>query len=118
MENLNEELLPGADIGYHFSNGKWSVGCTYKKFRLNNNGMKLLVMNDEGLKELHFDCENKTVTAVITQSTRSEKAPRKADLSDEPQFFEELRENIEEILLKGKYDSVTPNEDRTIFKIS
>lgn len=120
MENLNEKLLLDADIGYHFSNGKWSVGCTYKKFRLNNNGMKLLAMNDEGLKELHFDCENKTVTAVITQSsTRWEKdPPRKADLSDDPQFFEDLRENIEEILLKGKYDSVTPNEDRTIFKIS
>lgn len=41
-----------------------------------------------------------------------------ADLSDDIQFFEELRENIEDIILTGGYDTITPNEDRTIFEIS
>jgi hypothetical protein len=38
-------------------------------------------------------------------------------LSETPVFFEEIRENLEEILLTGGYGSVTPNEERTVFEV-
>lgn len=103
---------------YSYSNSKWSVYAGTRKFQLNNEGIKLVALGEEQLSEICFDNENKTISLTVETPTLSEKAPRKADLSDDTQFFNELRENIEEILLKGNYDSVTPNEDRTIFKIS
>ena len=103
---------------YFYSNGKWSVSANDISFKLNNKGIKLWAKREEQLSEICFDVENKTVSLKVETHTLPENAPTKVDLSDDPQFFEDLRENIEEILLKGGYDSVTPNEDRTIFKIS
>ena len=103
---------------YFYSNSKWSVSANDISFKLNNKGIKLWAKREEHLTEVSFDIENKTVSLQVETPVLSEKAPRKVDLSDDPQFFEDLRENIEEILLKGEYSSVTPNEDRTIFKIS
>lgn len=102
---------------YSYSNSKWSVYSGARKFLLNNKGIKLAAKREEQLSEICFDVENKTVSLKVETPTLPSNAPRKADISDDPQFFEDLRENIEEILLKGEYDSVTPNEDRTIFKI-
>ena len=43
----------------------------------------------------------------------------KVDLSDAPEFFEELRKEIETILTKiGTFKSVTPNADRTVFEVT
>ena len=102
---------------YSYSNSKWSVYAGARKLQLNNKGIKLVALGEEQLSEVCFDVENKTVSLKVETPILPEKAPRKVDLSDDPQFFEDLRENIEEILLKGNYDSVTPNEDRTIFKV-
>lgn len=103
---------------YSYSNGKWSVSANHNSFKLNNKGIKLAAKREEQLSEICFDVENKIVSLTVETPALPPHVPRKVDLSDDPEFFEDLRENIEEILLKGKYDSITPNEDRTIFKIS
>ena len=102
---------------FSYSNGKWSVSANNNSFKLNNKGIKLWAKKEEQLSEIRFDTENKIVSLTVEKATLPPNAPRKVDLSDDPQFFEDLRENIEEILLKGNYDSITPNEDRTIFKV-
>jgi hypothetical protein len=103
---------------YQYSNGLWTVTCIWRNFKLNNKGIKLWAKGDEGLYKIIFDVESKTVSVKITNPTLPPKAPRIADLSDDPLFFEELRDNLETILLTGTYSSVKPNENRTVFEIS
>ena len=40
------------------------------------------------------------------------------DSLDKIRYFDELRNNIENVLLTGGYSSVIPNENRTVFEIS
>lgn len=103
---------------YYYSNCTWAVTCSYKRFKLNNKGIKLWAKEDEALTKIIFDTNNKTVSVVVSNPVLGPNCPRMADLSDDIQFFEELRENIEDIILTGGYDTITPNEDRTIFEIS
>ena len=99
--------------------GDWVADCYGKTFKVNNNGIKLCARNDENLEQVIFDTEKKTVSVKVKTPTLSDKVPRILDLSNDTEFFEELRNNIEELLTQknGKYISVTPNEDRTIFEV-
>lgn len=99
--------------------GDWVADCYHKRFKVNNNGIKLWAKEDENLEQVIFDTEKKTVSVKVKTPTLSDKAPRTLDLSNDVEFFEALRKNIEELLTqeKGKYTSVIPNEDRTIFEI-
>ena len=123
MENYSPKSEDGNRYGYDFHLGNWSLHCSGKKFRLNNNGIKLYVKEDEGLNKVVFDPEKKTVEVVVSTPTAVECTPRIADLSDSPEFFNELHEHIEEVLLAkdyfgNEYKSVTPNKDRTVFEVA
>lgn len=104
--------------GNGFVFGEWSARCTGKRFKVNNSGIKLIAKEDENLEKVIFDVEKKTVAVSVRNPTLSEKAPRIVDLSDATAFFEELRKEIESLLLKGSFNSVTPNADRTVFEVS
>ena len=115
--------MENKDFKIEFSDGfqmaDWGVACWGKTFKVNNNGIKLAAREDEELERIIFDIEKKTVSVIVKNPTLSEKAPRVLDLSDATDFFDELRKNIENILMvKGTFKSVTPNEDRTIFEVS
>ena len=103
--------------GYHGIVDPWSVSCQTKTFRVNNHGIKLYARYDEGLKRVIFDPEKFTVEVVIATPIVPSQMPRIVDLSEGKTFFEELRNNLEEILIEGEYPKVTPNEDRTIFEV-
>lgn len=96
----------------------WSVICDAKKFQMNNSGIKLVARGDEGLCRVVFDVDKKKIEVIVANPTLPPKVPRVVDLSDTPVFFEEIRENLEEILLTGGYGSVTPNEERTVFEVT
>lgn len=100
--------------------GEWSACCCCgKTFQVNNNGIKLVAREDEGLEKIIFDTEKKTVLVKVKNPTLSEKAPRILNLSNSIEFFEGLRKNIEKILTTegGKFTSVTSNADRTVFEV-
>ena len=102
-----------------FQMGNWSASCWGKTFKLNNHGIKLVARSDEGLEKVIFDAEKKTVAVKVKNPTLPEKCPRIVDLSDAPEFFEELHNDLEKLLtIKGKFKSVTPNADRTVFEVS
>ena len=102
-----------------FQMGNWSVTCSGNKIQLNNHGIKLVAKGDEGLEKVIFDVEKKTVAVSVKNPTLPEKCPRKVDLSDAPEFFEELHNDLEKLLtIKGEFKSVTPNADRTVFEVS
>ncbi len=102
-----------------FQMGNWSASCWGKTFKLNNHGIKLVARSDEDLEKVIFDAEKKTVAVSVKNPTLPEKCPRIVDLSDAPEFFEELRNGLEKLLtIKGKFKSVTPNADRTVFEVS
>ena len=107
------------DFSDGFQIGNWGVVCWGKRFKLNNNGIKLVAKEDEGLEKVVFDIDKKTVSVIIKTPTLSKEAPRIVDLSESVEFFEELRKNLEMVLTKiGTFSSVTPNSDRTIFEVS
>lgn len=113
----------GKHVGFDYVCGNWSVSCFGRHFRINNKGIKLAVEKGEELKKVIFDTEKKTIEVVVENSI-SPKVPRVADLSDAPEFFDEIHNGLKEILLtksniddKPFYDSVTPNEDRTVFEV-
>ena len=102
-----------------FQMGDWGVTCYRKTFRVNNHGIKLAAIEDEDLEKIIFDVEKKTVSVKVKNPTLPAKVPRIVDLSDTIEFFEELRKDIENVLTtkNGKFTSVTPNDDRTVFEI-
>ena len=117
MENNAPEGFKNWQYSFYSSSDEdyWHVYCS-RHFVLNHHkGIRLYVKGDEELNKVIFDINKKTVEVVV--STPSAKRPRKADVSDNPTFFEELRANIEEVLLTGGYSSVKPNEERTIFEV-
>lgn len=116
MENIefNEEYLKVYKVG------DWTVSCSGRRFKINNNGIKLFVREDEELEKILFDVDKKTVSVKVKNPTLSEKVPRVLDLSNDIEFFEALRKDLEMILTTkwGKFTSVIPNEDRTNFEVS
>ena len=101
--------------------GDFTATCSRKSFIINNHGMKLVARDDENLKKIIFDTEKKTVSVVVTTPTLPNNAPRIVDLSENAEFFDELRNNIEKILINktwSDFTSVIPNEDRTVFEVS
>lgn len=115
MKNTVSEL--SKDYCYTYSNGTWSVTCISRTFRLNNNGIKLIARCDEGLKKVVFDPDRYTITVEVANKVLSDRMPRIAYLSDDRQFFNELRENLETVLTTGTYASVKSNENRTVFEV-
>ena len=107
-----------------FEVGDYSARCVGTWFQINkggeNHGIKLVGGAYEGLEKIVFDLEKKTVSVVIKKPTLPPNAPRILDLTEAPDFFDGLRENIETILTTqhAKFKTVTPNEDRTVFTIS
>ena len=102
-----------------FRDGDWIAPCWGYRFKINHNGIKLIAYESEALEKIIFDTEKKTVSVVV-KNPQLPNAPRTVDVSENPDFFEAVRENIEKILTTGggRYKTVTPNEDRTVFTIS
>lgn len=115
-KKVNQSLSPDS-FSSNFGTDKWTVNCWYDNFVINNHGMKLVAKGEEGIKKVVFDPERKTVQVVVTTPVLSEKAPRIVDLSEDVDFFEKLRNNIEEVLTTSKYYKVTANGDRTVFDV-
>lgn len=102
-----------------FTYENWTISSSNKKFRINNHGIKLIARNDEELQQVIFDTEKKTVTVVVKNNLIPNNPPRTLDLSNDVDFFEDLRNNLEEILtIESAFNSVTPNDNRSIFQIS
>lgn len=115
MEN-NLAILKNTDFGG--SIGEWSVHSHGKLFRINNNGIKLWARGDEGLYKIVFDVEKKTIEVFVAKPTLPAHCPRKVSLKDAELFFNEIRNNLEDILIrKNNFSSVIPNEDRTVFEV-
>ena len=107
------------DFSDGFQMGDWGVACWGKRFKVNNNGIKLIAGEDEDLEKVIFDVKKKTVSVIVKNPTLPTKVPRVVDLSEASNFFEELRNNIEKVLtVIGTYTSVKPNTERTIFEVS
>ena len=70
------------DFSDGFQIGNWGVVCWGKRFKLNNNGIKLVAKEDEGLEKVVFDIDKKTVSVIIKTPTLSKEAPRIVDLSE------------------------------------
>ena len=116
---LSEEVKNYLEANKPLMVGNWSASCWGKRFKVNNNGIKLVAKEDEDLEKIIFDTDKKTVSVKVKTPTLSDKAPRTVDLSDATEFFEEVRKNIENILTeKGDFEKVTTNADRTVFEIS
>ena len=104
--------------------GDWSASCYGYMFKMNNNGIKFLFLLYEEVEKVIFDTDKKTVTVTVNNPMVRNYCPRTVDLSDTPEFFEEVRKNFINILTDKKFDkgfhaeSVTANENMTEFKIS
>ena len=103
-----------------FEMGDWRVACAGKEFEVFRNQVRKLISGeDENLEKIVFDVEKKTVSVKVKNSRLPEDTPRIVDLSEAPEFFEELRKDIESVLTEtGNFGPVTPNADRTVFEIS
>ncbi|MBP5518087.1 MAG: hypothetical protein J6X91_05465 [Bacteroidales bacterium] len=99
--------------------GEWSATSYNRTFKVNNKGIKLAAREDENLEWVLFDLNKKTVSVKVKNPTLPLNVPRVLDLSEAAEFFEELRKNIEMLLMtRGTFVSVTPNADRTVFEIA
>ena len=115
MENQAIECT--RDFAFSCTINDWAVTCYYKTFKINHDGIVLIARNDECLKTIKFDVDDKTIELIVANPKLPPNAPRKVDLKDEHEFFEEIRLNLELILTTGSFSSVKSNEDRTIFEI-
>ena len=115
MENQAYKTFRESSFEYK-SNG-WTVRCHSKSLILSNHGWKLCAKYDEILKQVIFDTDKKTITAKVDNPLLADNAPRTADLSSVPELFEDIRSNIEKILITGTYEKVVPNHERTIFEV-
>lgn len=111
---------------YPFEVGDYNATCNGWRFLVSkrgaDHGMKLVAAASEGFEKIIFDPEKKTVTVEVKKKRLPARTPRTLDLTDAPEFFDGLRDNIEDIILKQQrreiFKSVTPNEDRTVFTVS
>lgn len=114
---MQMENLVCGDISkycFDYTDGKWSVNTSGGILRLLHQGIKLYLARQEKITEITFDADKKIVELFVSNPV-IEKTPRKADMSDDESFFNELREKIEEIVLIGCGVTLTPNSDRTKF---
>jgi len=111
-----EEFGNFSSFGFYF--GDWIVTATRDRFRINNKGIKMLVTKEEDLKKVIFDTKTKTISMVVENPTLQAQS-RTLVLENDIELFEEIRKDIEHLLTKmHMVESVTPNEDRTVFEIN
>ena len=115
MENQAIECT--RDFTFKCTMNGWTITCYNKTFKINHNGIVLIARNDECLKTIKFDIDDKTIELIVVNPKLPLNAPRKVDLKTAQKFFEEIRLNLELILMAGTFSSVKPNEDRTVFEI-
>ena len=118
MENQSPECVKDSQYCFYSSSDEeyWGVSCYRRIFVLNHHqGIRLCAKEDETLSKVIFDTEKKKIEVVVM--TPSIEGPRIVDVSDNISFFEDLRANIEDVLLTGGYSSVKPNEERTLFEV-
>ena len=129
MENTGKNIYGETVTFSHHYNG-WTVHSHDKTIWIDNwekrnPKNRLIVWGGEILEKLIFDPEKKTIEAVVSR-VEKENTPRKVDLSEVPELFNEIRDGIEEVItFKPEdshttplyYESVTPNEDRTVFEV-
>ena len=103
-----------------FNFGDWYVHGPGTGIIINNHGLKLAAHALEGLEKIIFDTEKKTVSVVVKEPILPPNVPRILDLSEDTEFFEALRENIETILTTqhARFKNVIANEDRTVFTVT
>ena len=79
-----------------FEMGDWRVACAGKEFEVYKDRVrKLIAGEDENLEEIIFDNEKKTVSVKVKNRKLPKETPRIVDLSEAPEFFEELRKDID-----------------------
>lgn len=129
MENTGKNIYGEIVTFSHHYKG-WTVHSHDKTIWIDNwekrnPKNRLIVWGGEILEKLIFDPEKKTIEAVVSR-VEKENTPRKVDLSEVPELFDEIRDGIEEVItFKPEdshttplyYESVTPNEDRTVFEV-
>jgi len=114
-----EKVEFGNTTCFGFTLGNWRVTATHERLVVNNHGIQLMAKKEEGLKKVVFDTNAKSVTVVVATPTLPQDAPRTLELSNDTELFDEIRKGIENLLLKMHMaDTVTPNEDRTVFEIN
>ncbi len=106
-----------------FKIGAGTARCSAKRFSISNKGnndVGCMIIPNEGMQSITFNIEKKTVTITMNNPILTNDTTATVDLSENPEFFDGLRENIENILTEGRagFTTVTPNEDRTVFTIS
>ena len=129
MENTGKNIY-GETVTFSHHYKGWTVHSHDKTIWIDNwekrnPKNRLIVWGGEILEKLIFDPEKKTIEAVVSR-VEKENTPRKVDLSEVPELFNEIRDGIEEVItFKPEdshttplyYESVTPNEDRTVFEV-
>ena len=134
LANLRKDLYGKVDVYSYVYNG-WRVHSRNKTIWIAKpvkpedfdpeHRNSLIVKSEEVLEKLIFDPEKKTIEAIVSRSV-SEKIPRKVDLSEVPELFDEIREKIEDVITFKPdeshttplyYKSVVANEDRTVFEV-
>lgn len=100
MKNFNG--FPQTDLTYRHDD-KWTLHANNKKFIINNNGMKFVVLNEDELVNIIFNDAKYTIEAIIGNNTNS-KLPHCIDLSTNIDFYNEIKNNIKEILSYTWFD--------------
>ena len=115
MENQAIECT--REFAFQCTMNDWTITCFNRTFKINHNGIVLIARNDECLKTIKFDIDNKTIELIVAKPKLPISVPRKLELKGAQKFFEEIRLNLELILMTGTFSSVKTNEERTIFEI-
>lgn len=98
--------------------GNWAINVDSLRFKFNNDGIKLVALKEENLSKIIFDLDKMTIQVIVDTPTLNDRAPRIADVSDTPTFFNEIRDNFENIISFFNYKPFTVNEDRTVFSFN
>lgn len=118
---MEKENISKYSKGVPFVYKNWKAHTMGHMFVIANNGSKLLVYRGETLEKVIFDLDKKTISVKVKNPNTNPKLkiPRTLDLSDEPEFFDLLRENMEILLTEREdtYEMVGVNKDRTEFEV-
>lgn len=113
-----------SDLINGYKMGDWSLCYSTEWFYIDEYGSdfrRLYFTPYEDPERIVFDEEKKTVSVKVKHPFLWEEHLRMLDLSDSIEFFNELRKDIDTLLMKPTeygdlFDSVASNEDRTVFE--